>query len=76
VLHIKSKPKGSPLYGPFEITIRRSIKAKPLQVIGNGKLTLCDDRLLLETKSDCTSEFLLSDILGFTVSAIKASTIE
>ena len=69
--HINSKPKGSPIFGPQVITIRRSHKSKPLLIIGQGKLTLCDDRLVLDTDADCPSEFLLSDIEGFTVSAIK-----
>jgi hypothetical protein len=69
--HFESNPEGSPIYGPFDVTIRRSSKSKPLHVIGEGSLTLCDDRILLSTSADCPSGFPLSDIEGFTVSAIK-----
>lgn len=69
--HLALKPKGSLLFGPFEVTIRRSRKAKPLLPIGTGMMSLFDDRLELKTKADCPATFCFDEIEGFTVSAIK-----
>ena len=69
--HLASKPKGSLVLGPFEVTIRRSSKSKPLLPIGTGEMSLYDDRLELRTDADCPASFALGDIEGFTVSAIK-----
>lgn len=69
--HLASKPKGSLVFGPFDVTIRRSRKAKPLLPIGVGKLSLYDDRLELQTDADCPAAFMFDEIEGFTVSAIK-----
>lgn len=69
--HLSSKPKGSLLFGPLEVTIRRSGKSKPLLAIGTGKLSLFDDRLELKTEADCPAAFRFDEIEGFTVSAIK-----
>ncbi len=69
--HLASKPKGSPLFGPFEVTIRRSRKSKPLHPIGTGEMSLFDDRIELKTDADCPSAFGFEEIEGFTVSAIK-----
>lgn len=69
--HLAAKPRGSLVFGPFDVTIRRSRKAKPLLPIGTGKLSLYDDRLELATEADCPHTFRFDEIEGFTVSAIK-----
>ncbi len=69
--HLASKPKGSLVFGPFEVTIRRSRKTKPLLPIGTGEMCLFDDRIELKTDADCPSAFSFEEIEGFTVSAIK-----
>ncbi len=66
------KPAGALVYGPLEATIRRSRKAKPLMVIGEGRISLHNDSLRLDTEADCPKAFSLAQISGFAISAVRS----
>lgn len=66
------EPEGALVYGPLEATIRRSRKAKPLKVIGEGLISLHNDAIRLVTEADCPKTFHLDSITGFAISAVRS----
>jgi len=61
-----------PIFGPCNATIRRSRKARPLAVLGYGKVSLYRDAIRFDTEVDCPREFALRSIQGFAISAVRS----
>lgn len=71
VLEATQSEGDRPIFGPCSATIRRSRKAKPLIVLGEGNVSLHTDAIRFDTEVDCPKEFTLRSIQGFAISAVR-----